>query len=395
MATNLSTPRVAEDDDAPMGFSDLRDKIPVMGLKEYWYPAVLDRQVSARKPMQLKILGEELCLFRGASGKVAALQNACPHRGAFLSKGNCEFKGTVACFYHGFVFDEHGECLAALGEGPKSPMPGQIRARVYPTETHKGIVFVWMGAGAPVPLKEDIPEDFFDDSKMVLAWVTQWPQNWRPCFENSFDSHVRYLHRNSYLLLMKPLYPAAFPSGRPKKVGLHRLMPTRSIHERSTEAQEFFPGLNAMWPRSNRRRHWTGITNALRRFIDGRLEPYTGSPDWDTGQHLPCMVRINYMTYMWTRWAVPIDAQNTRMFYCHTAIRRTTVGRVYEWLSYHLFHHWVMDRNFSAQDAPAAIHAYYDKPEYLAPTDAQLVGWRKFLLTARGMPGHQPPQGRN
>jgi hypothetical protein len=46
-----------------------------------------------------------------------------------------------------------------------------------------------------------------------------------------------------------------------------------------------------------------------------------------------------------------------------------------------------MDRNFSAQDAPAAVNAYYDRPEYLAPTDAQLVGWRRLLLSARGLEG--------
>ena len=76
------------------------------------------------------------------------------------------------------------------------------------------------------------------------------------------------------------------------------------------------------------------------------------------------------------------------MFYVHTAVRKTPWGRAYEYLSYHLFHHWVMDRNFSAQDAPAAINAYYDRPEYLAPTDAQLVGWRRHLMGARGMKGH-------
>jgi len=103
------------------------------------------------------------------------------------------------------------------------------------------------------------------------------------------------------------------------------------------------------------------------------------------GQHLPCMVRINYRTHMWTRWAVPIDANTTRMFYFHTALRRSAIGRAYEWIAYHCFHHWVMDRSFSAQDAPAAINAYYDRPEYLAPTDAQLVQWRKLLLGARGM----------
>jgi hypothetical protein len=73
------------------------------------------------------------------------------------------------------------------------------------------------------------------------------------------------------------------------------------------------------------------------------------------------------------------------MFYFHSTAHTTGLGRLYEWLAYHCFHHWVINRNFSAQDAPAAIYAYYDRPEYLAPTDTQLVQWRRLLLTARGM----------
>jgi hypothetical protein len=99
------------------------------------------------------------------------------------------------------------------------------------------------------------------------------------------------------------------------------------------------------------------------------------------------MIRINYHTHMWTRWAVPVEENKTRMFYFHTTAHKTALGRLYEKLAYYLFHHWVMNRNFSAQDAPAAIYAYYDRPEYLAPSDAQLVQWRKLLLTARGMDG--------
>jgi phenylpropionate dioxygenase-like ring-hydroxylating dioxygenase large terminal subunit len=302
-----------------------------------------------------------------------------------LSHGKCEFRGTVSCFYHGFVFDEHGECLAALGEGPQSPMPGQIRARAYPTESRKGVVFVWMGERTPVPLQEDVPEEFFEGAeKLVMSWTTEWPANWRPCFENSFDSHVRYLHRNSAMLLMKTMYPPAFPPGRPKQIGKSRLVPTRAIHETSASDQEYYPKLDSKWPLHRRRRMWTWLFELLRTPFMRWLPAYRASEEWETGQHLPCMVRINYQTHMWTRWAVPIDENHTRMFYFHTALRRTKLGRAYERLAYHLFHHWVMNRNFSAQDAPAAICAYYDRPEYLAPTDAQLVQWRKLLLTARG-----------
>jgi nitrite reductase/ring-hydroxylating ferredoxin subunit len=378
-------PDTQDTTDLPFGPNDLRDRIPVLGLPEYWYPALKDSAVGWRKPVFLRMLGEDLCFFRGKSGKVAALNNACPHRGAMLSHGNCEFRGHLACFYHGFVFDERGECVAAIGEGPNSPMPGKIRARAYPTETWKGIVFVWMGKGAPVPIRDDIPEEFFQpDDTLVLAWNTVWKANWRPCFENSFDSHVRYLHRNSIMLMVKPMYPPAYPPGRPVRVGPHRLTPSMAVHKRSDADQEYYPGLDAHWPKRRLRKSWVWLFNILRKPFDC-LPRYRASEDWEMGQHLPCMVRINYHTYMWTRWAVPVDANTTRMFYVHTAVRKTPWGRAYEYLSYHLFHHWVMDRNFSAQDAPAAINAYYDRPEYLAPTDAQLVGWRRFLLGARGM----------
>lgn len=382
-------PDTQDTTDLPLGPSDLRDKIPVLGLKEYWYPALKDRRVGWKKPVFLKVLSEDLCFFRGKSGRVVAISNACPHRGAMLSHGNCEFRGHIACFYHGFVFDERGECVAALGEGPQSPMPGKIRARVYPTATLKGIVFVWMGKGEPVPLEESIPEEFFEEHKQVLAWNTAWNANWRPCFENSFDSHVRYLHRSSAMLLMKPMFPPHYPPSRPKRIGPHRLAPAGYDHYSKGDIdQEYFPGLDAKWPRQSWRKSWVWLFERLRKLFD-KLPAYTGSPEWEMGQHLPCMVRINYRNYMWTRWAVPIDANTTRMFYFHAAVRRTWLGRTYEFFAYHMFHHWVVDRNFSAQDAPAAVHAYYDRLEYLAPTDAQLVGWRRFLLTARGMEKQQ------
>ena len=149
-----------------------------------------------------------------------------------------------------------------LGEGPNSPMPGKIRARVYPTETWKGIVFVWMGKGKPVPIQEHIPEEFFrDDDTMVLAWNTVWKSNWRPCFENSFDSHVRYLHRNSVMLLTKTMYPPAYPPGRPVRVGPHRLTPSMEVHKRSTEDQEYYPGLDAHWPKRPAPKAWVWLFN--------------------------------------------------------------------------------------------------------------------------------------
>ncbi len=109
--------------------SDLRDRLPETGLREYWYPAIAARKVGKRKPRELKLLDAELVLFRDREGEVAALQNACPHRGMPLALGDCHFAGTVSCPYHGWTFDHTGECLAVLGEGPDSAIAGKRDAR--------------------------------------------------------------------------------------------------------------------------------------------------------------------------------------------------------------------------------------------------------------------------
>lgn len=375
---------------------DLRRALPVMGLREYWYPALRERKVGWRKPVLVKMLGQDLCLFRGKSGQVVAADNACPHRGAMLHKGHCDFNGTLACFYHGFVFDETGLCVAALGEGPLSPMPGKLRVKTYPTVTLKGIVFVWMGLGEAVPPETDIPEDFFDPTVRIFSWTNSWPSNWRPAVENYADSHVRYVHRNSALMLMHKIMPASLPmAGKPYRVGPHRLAaPGRSGDSlqarRATAAkrpyQDYFPLLGAKWPQTKYRFAWTWIFD-LGAKVRSHFRPvYRVSEEWGTGQHLPSVVRLNYGTHMYTRWCIPVSENVTRMLYFHASRRPTLLGRIHEAIQWFVFHNWAMNKNFSEQDSPGAIDLYYDRPERLSISDQQTIEWRKMLLSARGMP---------
>ena len=199
---------------------DRRELAPPKGLHDFWYPALLEKKVG-KKPVRLQMLGEELCFFRGQDGKVAALWDVCPHRGASLAQGDCHFKGTVACPYHGWVFDGDGECVSVLSEGPNSGIPGKVQAGKYPTQTLKGMVFVWMGEGKPAPIEEDVPEEFFEEDSQVLYGGAVWPVNWRVALENSMDSHVYYVHRDSILMLARgPLDPyARSPRIRPVFVG--------------------------------------------------------------------------------------------------------------------------------------------------------------------------------
>src|SRR6266542_4704411 len=155
---------------------DIRHLIPKLGLRNYWYPAIADRSVGSRKPVKISLLGEELCLFRGANGAGAASGDVCPHRGARLSEGDCHYRGTVACPYHGWVFDDSGKNVAVLSEGPDSGVCGKpgTEAKIYPTRTLKGVVFVWVGDDEPAPIEQDVPEEFFDDDALVQTGQVYW-----------------------------------------------------------------------------------------------------------------------------------------------------------------------------------------------------------------------------
>jgi phenylpropionate dioxygenase-like ring-hydroxylating dioxygenase large terminal subunit len=381
------------------GSVDLRRLIPKLGLREYWYPALPDKEIGRRKPVYVRMLGEDICLFRGKSGQVAALANACPHRGAMLAKGDCVFKGTITCFYHGFTFDERGECVAAIGEGPESLMPGQLRARAYPTVTVKGVVFIWMGRGEPTPPREGIPDEFFDDDTLILHWYSNWPCNWRPALENVGDAHFRYLHRNSVRVLMSPIGPPVLPqNGRPQRINKHRLRAIgqsdreagQKLHARESAYQEYYPGVDAKWPTNTWRLKWTWLFNWAERRRRRRVFP--ASEEWGPGQHLPGLFRQNWGTHMYTRWVVPVEEDQSRVFYFHSTKPSHLVGRIYERLHFRCIHNWLVNQNFSEQDRRGSVEAYHDTPEYLSVSDIQTIAWRRFILSASELESPAEPE---
>ena len=79
-SSSMRTPRYGA---SQIGVFDL---VPKLGYREYWYPGIIDKDVG-KKPISLKMLGEDVVFFRDSKGKVAALSDYCPHRGARLSGG--------------------------------------------------------------------------------------------------------------------------------------------------------------------------------------------------------------------------------------------------------------------------------------------------------------------
>ena len=76
-----------------------------------------------------------------------------------MSRGRSFYSGTLSCPYHGATFDRNGTCKAFITEGPDSKMVGDLKARSYPVQEHKGWVFVWMGREEPAPIEQDVPPE--------------------------------------------------------------------------------------------------------------------------------------------------------------------------------------------------------------------------------------------
>src|SRR4051812_33235300 len=109
-------------------------------LRNQWYVAATAREIGTI-PLARLICCEPVVLYRGQSGKVAALEDRCPHRKAPLSKG--EVVGDdIRCGYHGVQFDAAGACTNI----PSQPtIPRGFCAKSYPVVERNALIFIWMG----------------------------------------------------------------------------------------------------------------------------------------------------------------------------------------------------------------------------------------------------------
>ena len=86
-------------------------------LRRYWQPIALTKEVED-VPRLIKVLGEELVLFRDQSGRYGLVHKQCPHRRASMEFGVCDQRG-IRCCYHGWLFDIDGAILEIPGQPEK------------------------------------------------------------------------------------------------------------------------------------------------------------------------------------------------------------------------------------------------------------------------------------
>lgn len=118
-------------------------------MRSYWQPVALSEELPEESaPLKVRILGEELVLFRDDQGRPGLLGLHCSHRGTDLSYGRIE-DGGLRCLYHGWLYDVCGRVLEQPGEPGGGANRHEIRHLAYPCQEAGGVIFTYMGAGEP------------------------------------------------------------------------------------------------------------------------------------------------------------------------------------------------------------------------------------------------------
>ena len=161
-------------------------------LRRFWQPVAMSSELKSL-PGAVRILGEDLVLFRDRSGRVGLLDRHCCHRGTSLEFGVIEERG-IRCCYHSWQFDIDGRILDTPGEPAHSKIKEKTFQGAYPALEFGGLVFAYMG---PPEEKPEFPHyDAFDlpDNRMAPYSLT-YPCNWLQIFENVMDpAHGVFLH---------------------------------------------------------------------------------------------------------------------------------------------------------------------------------------------------------
>lgn len=163
-------------------------------LRRYWQPAALVDELAGNRPLKpVRLLGENLVIFKDERGRYGLIDRHCPHRAADLAFGRLE-NGGLRCSFHGWLFDVEGKCLETPAEPDNSPLCKNIRQTAYPVVEKNGILFAYMGSGAP-PAFPDM-DCFIAPDAYTFAFKGMIDCNWLQALEVGIDpAHASFLHR--------------------------------------------------------------------------------------------------------------------------------------------------------------------------------------------------------
>jgi 5,5'-dehydrodivanillate O-demethylase len=157
-------------------------------LRRYWHPVGSTRELETEPVQPVRLLGENLVLFRDERGRYGLIAERCAHRGISMAYGVPQNNG-LRCAYHGWTYDTEGRVV----DMPFEPACLPLRITAYPVQELGGLVFAYLGP-TPAPLLPRYDVFVRDDLSNALE-ITPLPCNWLQCMDNSVDPiHYEHLH---------------------------------------------------------------------------------------------------------------------------------------------------------------------------------------------------------
>jgi 5,5'-dehydrodivanillate O-demethylase len=153
-------------------------------LRRYWHPIAGVSELADRWTMPMKLLGEDLVLYKDRGGRFGLIAEACPHRRASMQYGIPEADG-IRCPYHGWKFDGTGRCLEMPNEPEGSTFAERTQTDGYPVQELGGMLFAYLGP-QPAPLLPRL-DGFVVPDTIRMCGKAVVPCNWLQIMENSLD----------------------------------------------------------------------------------------------------------------------------------------------------------------------------------------------------------------
>ena len=168
-------------------------------LRRYWHPVALTSEVS-HIPREIRILGEDLVIFKTSKGNMGLVHKACPHRRASMAYGKTEKEG-IRCCYHGWLFSANGEILETPGEDPESKQAKKLRETfklgAYPVIEFNCLVFSYLGPMDKIPEFPDY-DSFEIPGNTSSPYRIDYNCNWIQVLDAIMDPlHTSFLHGQS------------------------------------------------------------------------------------------------------------------------------------------------------------------------------------------------------
>lgn len=166
-------------------------------LRRHWHPVAGIDELERRPVKPVRLMGEDLVLFKDLSGRYGLVERRCRHRNADLAYGFVETEG-IRCSYHGWRYAADGRCAEQPYEDVVDPpcrLRRQASLQAYPVRAKAGLLWAYLGP-APAPELPDW-EPFHWANGFVQVVFAEVPCNWLQTQENSIDPvHFEWMHAN-------------------------------------------------------------------------------------------------------------------------------------------------------------------------------------------------------